>query len=765
MIDDTLRTAVSSAFDDMTEDQEECPGRMLIEPTPGGLNAFLVGCLESSCGDKAKTSFLSVEAIEQVFVAKQWDLQMSFQKDDIFALLDALIDLQPEVDVADTIPALTSELQAAASANGSDNSEPSTVGKRQHAEKHEADFVEEEVVVEIQHRFATGIFPVLRPDHIADLDSRKSAADLVMLTVPQNQIKLQAFIETSMQEFLRKSGEQPVNPLRGKQMSWVLNCYYLTVREFLITETLETHTFAHRVCNNVFVPLLCPHSVSDESKKKLTFEALAKMNSHLIEVFDKALWDEWQDVKQVSTTTGEDIRTLFSNFLNQDYFSVLRQTCDSQKSSNMRSVDAQTLRFQPMVAPDFDVSADQASVRQALLTAASVEDHNYAVAAVTSAYNKHVETCSASQKKFLPREATPKFASLLYYGLLQERLDGADASKSSAHSSLRHAEPAHPTPPAGASSSRAGMTSASSRGEAMKALLSGRGFAAYDKPAPTPVQYKSAASISNSSTDGGRCHLQAVVVVCEDYPRTVQLSSENSRKRKSSEGKAADVILADNTGPIGATLWGDAAEEICTAWRKAREGSSEGQNPAPLIVDLQMLRISVTYKTNWNGVMLTHMTTLSTMAGAGPIPATSMNVIKTATESNLLNMTYQVPPEENCVTKFHDLRGKLQAPFRLTVKGRVADLQGVEFSQSGSAKRTFDLVDSNGLYISCCAMHHNAESAALEEKQEVVLYYGTGRGPIGSSRGMLYLMKSAMIISLGKASIFSKEKTEHLTIE
>ena len=431
----------------------------------------------------------------------------------------------------------------------------------------------------------------------------------------------------------------------------------------------------------------------------------------------------------------------------------------------MQLSDADTLRFEPMVAPEVEASTEQASVRRALLRAASVEDHNYAVAGVAKAYTNHLETFTEKQQKFLPREATPKFAASHYYDLLQQRLDKADGSRSAADAPPRHTNPGLSVPPTSAPASAARKTSPVTNGQAMKALLSGRGFGVVDRAAPSPVQYRSAAAIAQSTADGGRCHLQAVVVVCEDYPRAVQFTGDNARKRKGMEGKAADVILADNTGPIAATLWGDAAEDVCAAWRKAKEGSSETEHAAPCIVDFQMFRISVTYKSNWNGVMLTHMTTLSTAAGAGPIPATSMRMIETPTESNLLSMTYQVPPAENCVTEFQDLRGKLEAPFRLTVKGRVADLQGVEYSQSGHSKRMFDLVDSSGLYISCCAMHHNAESTALEDKHEVVLYYGAGRSPIGSSRGMLYLMKGAMIVSLGKASTFSKEKTEHLAIQ
>ena len=74
-------------------------------------------------------------------------------------------------------------------------------------------------------------------------------------------------------------------------------------------------------------------------------------------------------------------------------------------------------------------------------------------------------------------------------------------------------------------------------------------------------------------------------------------------------------------------------------------------------------------------------------------------------------------------------------------------------------------MDNSGVYITCCAMKHNAESSALQNFQDVVVYFGTGRGPIGHSKGMLYLLKDAMIISLGQPSLMSAAKTEQLSIQ
>ena len=77
----------------------------------------------------------------------------------------------------------------------------------------------------------------------------------------------------------------------------------------------------------------------------------------------------------------------------------------------------------------------------------------------------------------------------------------------------------------------------------------------------------------------------------------------------------------------------------------------------------------------------------------------------------------------------------------------------------------FYIVDNAGVYSTCCAMKHNAESGALQNFQDVVVYYGTGRGPIGTSKGMLYLLKDAMVTPVGQPSLLSAAKTEQLSIE
>ena len=149
------------------------------------------------------------------------------------------------------------------------------------------------------------------------------------------------------------------------------------------------------------------------------------------------------------------------------------------------------------------------------------------------------------------------------------------------------------------------------------------------------------------------------------------------------------------------------------------------------------------------------------MGGDG---GTTVKALPRASSDNITSKSFSVPPSGCCVSVFRVLRNKLTPPFRLSVRGKVVDLQPVEMSQGRNAKRIFDIVDSAGLYFTCCTMKHNAESCALQNFQEVVICYGTGRGSIGNVKGMLYSLKDSFIIPFGVPSLLSAAKSEQLTI-
>ena len=54
----------------------------------------------------------------------------------------------------------------------------------------------------------------------------------------------------------------------------------------------------------------------------------------------------------------------------------------------------------------------------------------------------------------------------------------------------------------------------------------------------------------------------------------------------------------------------------------------------------------------------------------------------------------------------------------------------------------------------------NALLHSLSDGSEIVIYAGTGRGPLGSSQGALYAMKDSVIIKVGQCAAFVDETCE-----
>ena len=246
--------------------------------------------------------------------------------------------------------------------------------------------------------------------------------------------------------------------------------------------------------------------------------------------------------------------------------------------------------------------------------------------------------------------------------------------------------------------------------------------------------------------DGAICNFQGVLVNCEECAREVFYSESLTRKRRINNPDTLVIhcLFVDRTGAVNATIWGAPADNISRAWQayKRRIGQK-----APPVVDMQEMRILKMLPNAWNGNVLTRIRNLGTVDQCSCI-----KFLDTATTESLLTQAYMVPSGECCVRDFADLKkgAALQSRFRVSLMGRVVDLQPLERSPSGQEKRNFNLVDGNGLYIPVCAMYLNALSFCLKEDSEIVVYYGTGRGAIGKWKGMVWCYRDSMIIPTGK---------------
>ena len=278
------------------------------------------------------------------------------------------------------------------------------------------------------------------------------------------------------------------------------------------------------------------------------------------------------------------------------------------------------------------------------------------------------------------------------------------------------------------------------------------------------TEHRSAIDILETLEEGCRCNFEGELVACDLFPREVSYgeTSLGKRKKSLSSGRTADIVLADRTGPIIGSVWDATAEELCQIWRSSEERRHQGHK-RPCVVELLTVRVRTPAPNKWNGTSVTRIRTLSSIKETGDHPGTQVRALKRPTSPHLTTTEFRVPPSACCVTVFDSLSKKLTPPFRLSVRGTIVDLRDAVKSERGNCKRRFDIVDHEGVYISCCAMAHNVHSPALRNFEDVILYYGTGRGAVGRDGCKLYLFKDAMVFPAGGPRQLDASKTRELT--
>ena len=188
-------------------------------------------------------------------------------------------------------------------------------------------------------------------------------------------------------------------------------------------------------------------------------------------------------------------------------------------------------------------------------------------------------------------------------------------------------------------------------------------------------------------------------------------------------------------------LYGD---ELVTAFLH----ESNVRRASDKYVMFENLKISALNANDWNGNILTRTRILQSVDKFGDQKGTSFSFVDKATIHNQTPSTFLSLSSTVCISSFQNVKG-LYGNFRVTLEGTIVELGDLDFALQGDNKRTFKLVDPVGYYIMCTAIKHNAYSKASREQESVIIYFGTGRGPIASTCGCVYIMKDGLIVSRG----------------
>ena len=357
---------------------------------------------------------------------------------------------------------------------------------------------------------------MLHPTDLQDLEKQKEAQQALSLIEQLDAVKVQSYMDEQKRKYLASHPVDNTTSTDEKIARWAETSYYKHLRDYIVEDSLDAQKFAHRFQDSTFIPLFPPQSIQDANKKKIAFDAVARMRVEFLPTLDQKLWSAWAEVKEVVELTGGNMLESFSVFLEEDYYRIMRETCEASSAVGQGSRGSSDLPFTPFVRPTFEASAAEAEQRKKLLRKASSIDHDIAVQVVIEEYKKFKDSVGETQREVMPLQAPPRYAASKYYRFLEERLrDGATAES-------KEVDVKGGTADAGqaqreSSSAATSVATSSSLCSGLDMLLSGQAFTS-NTAQPEELVYKSSLQILQSAEEGGRCNYQGVLVMCDDSP-------------------------------------------------------------------------------------------------------------------------------------------------------------------------------------------------------------------------------------------------------
>jgi hypothetical protein len=254
------------------------------------------------------------------------------------------------------------------------------------------------------------------------------------------------------------------------------------------------------------------------------------------------------------------------------------------------------------------------------------------------------------------------------------------------------------------------------------------------------------------SISGTRSKLEAWLIECDETLRKVSFNQPwaSPKKRDAEDGEekeitVVDCLLADRQGPIMASMWGEAGEELVRIRKNVVHGAAR-----PLL-RFEHFRVTPV-KDSSNAKILTPMTIIHSVKTAGVQIGTQIVVsLSPLSPYTSLSQQFRVPEPRHCISVFQRMRALLEAPpHRGTFKGVVLNAKAIDTTAQGKAKLCFEIVDNEGTAIPVVAVGRCADEKVIMNGAEIVMFNGAGRAGVGAYEGSIYLFKEALVVPLGK---------------
>ncbi|CAK0824248.1 unnamed protein product, partial [Prorocentrum cordatum] len=296
MTTQTFHEAVEASFDNIAVQADGAAEKAIVKPGVEGLHVFLEGRRADGASSGVSAETVTVESLKKIFESRGWPFDKSFGRADLTALLESLGEAgSGGEDLAEDISSLVDDLHSRAAAKE---------------------------------------FPLIRPIDLRADDEHNAAEEAMSLVEKLDAVQIQSYIDFQKKEYFKNSPGDPAASIDEKHAQWALNFYYNHVRDFLAKQSLDARTCAHRFAQSTFIPLISPQSIGDGEKKAFARDAASAMRPELLELLDKNVWLAWDEMAEVVELSGAGAHDSFRELLEEDYFRIVRETCDAGAHQN-----------------------------------------------------------------------------------------------------------------------------------------------------------------------------------------------------------------------------------------------------------------------------------------------------------------------------------------------------------------------------------------------------------------------------------------------
>ena len=249
-------------------------------------------------------------------------------------------------------------------------------------------------------------------------------------------------------------------------------------------------------------------------------------------------------------------------------------------------------------------------------------------------------------------------------------------------------------------------------------------------------------TLTNSNTDEHKlqCHLihapQAVRVI----------DGQNRMKGQAQTSSVLNILVADHTGPLYVDLWGSVGNKFLQDVATAAEQSEE---PLPLEISYFFIRKDTQGK--WLTPIVRAKSSTRTRIERRD-RATQTSVEKDTTRMS----SFLYVRDFSCLTK--------PPPFKISIAGVVQNTSRVKQSQTGKPMRWFTLHDATGRYVTCTAFGRHAGNTAIEDGNDIIVYFASGVAGRTNKPGALWLYDEAHVVAL-KAKRIQPRTTVHMELK